>query len=102
MCGLPDAAVIPTALVHITSVPITQFHHRSPSMTLSERLVELVRAAFSGIWIRSSEHEDALAEIARTCRAQGWNLAIWDVDRPAEIFHTLGLNPLYSRVFGGS
>jgi hypothetical protein len=50
-------------------------------MTLSERLAELVRAAFSGIWIRSSEHEDALAEIARTCRAQGWNLATWDVDR---------------------
>jgi hypothetical protein len=50
-------------------------------MTLPERLSELVRAAFSGIWIRSSEHEDALAEVARTCRERGWTFATWDVDR---------------------
>jgi hypothetical protein len=50
-------------------------------MTLSERLTELVRAAFSGLWIRSYEHDDAVAEIARTCRQQGWALATWDIDR---------------------
>lgn len=50
-------------------------------MTLSERLTELVRAAFSGIWIQSHEHDDAIAEIATLCRDQGWSLATWDIDR---------------------
>jgi hypothetical protein len=50
-------------------------------MTLAERLSEYVRAAFSGIYVRSHEHDDAIAEIARLCRDQGWSLATWDVDR---------------------
>ncbi len=50
-------------------------------MTLAERLAELVRAAFSGIYIHSYEHDDAVAEIARLCREQGWALANWDIDR---------------------
>jgi predicted kinase len=50
-------------------------------MTLAERLSEYVRAAFSGIWIRSYEHDDAVAEIATLCRREGWSLATWDVDR---------------------
>jgi len=50
-------------------------------MTLAERLSEYVRAAFSGIYIRSHEHDDAVAEIAALCRDQGWSLATWDVDR---------------------
>src|SRR6185312_16409435 len=50
-------------------------------MTLAERLSEYVRAAFSGIYIRSHEHDDAIAEIARLCRDHGWSLATWDVDR---------------------
>jgi hypothetical protein len=50
-------------------------------MTLAERLSEFVRACFTGIWIKSSEPDDALAEIARLCRQNQWNLAIWDIDR---------------------
>src|SRR3954467_14827249 len=50
-------------------------------MTLAERLSEYVRAAFTGIYVRSHEHDDAIAEIARLCRDQGWSLATWDVDR---------------------
>ena len=50
-------------------------------MTLAERLRELVRAAFSGIYVHSFEHQDAIAEIARLCRQEGWSLATWDVDR---------------------
>ena len=48
-------------------------------MTLSERLAEHVRACFTGIWIESHEHEDALSEIARLCCDEGWNLATWNV-----------------------
>ena len=50
-------------------------------MTLSERLSEYVRACFAGIWVRSFEHDDAIAEIARLCRQRAWALATWDVDR---------------------
>lgn len=50
-------------------------------MTLTERLRELVRAAFSGLWVHSFEHDDALAEIASLCRRQDWTLASWDIDR---------------------
>lgn len=35
-------------------------------------------------------------EVGKAC-----DLAIWSVDRPVEIFHTLGLNPLHSRIFAG-
>ena len=50
-------------------------------MTLTERLSEYVRACFTAIWIQSSEHDDAIAEIAQLCRQRGWNLATWDIDR---------------------
>ncbi len=50
-------------------------------MSLSERLSEYIRACFTGIWVRSFEHDDALTEIARLCRQNRWALANWDVDR---------------------
>src|SRR4051812_19125492 len=50
-------------------------------MTLAERLRELVRAAFSGIYVHSFEHQDAIQEIAQLCRQEGWSLATWDVDQ---------------------
>ena len=50
-------------------------------MTLAERLSEFVRAAFTGLWVQSFEHDDAIAEIARLCRQQAWSLAAWDIDR---------------------
>jgi imidazolonepropionase len=36
-------------------------------------------------------------EVGKAC-----DLAIWSVGRPAEIFHTLGHNPLAARVFAGA
>jgi hypothetical protein len=50
-------------------------------MTLAERLAEYVRACFTGLWVQSFEHQDALAEIAGLCRTHGWSLATWDIDR---------------------
>ena len=50
-------------------------------MTLAERLSEYIRACFSGIWIESHEHEDALAEIAQLCRAENWQLVTWDIEQ---------------------
>ena len=50
-------------------------------MSLTERLVEYVRACFTGLYIQSFEHEDALVEIAQLCRDEKWQLAVWDIDR---------------------
>ncbi|HEU5116548.1 MAG TPA: AAA family ATPase [Isosphaeraceae bacterium] len=50
-------------------------------MTLTERLSEYVRAAFSGIWVQSHEHDDAVEEVSGLCRQNDWNLATWDIDR---------------------
>lgn len=50
-------------------------------MTLRNRLSELVQACFSGIWIESHEHQDAIADIAELCRNEDWRLAIWDIDQ---------------------
>jgi len=54
-------------------------------MTLTDSLHEYIAAAFSGIWIESHEHEDALAEIAELCRIEAWHLAIWDIEQGLRI-----------------
>ncbi len=50
-------------------------------MTLLERLPEYVRACFTGIWIESHEHQDALASITQLCRQEAWQLATWNIDQ---------------------
>ncbi|TWU19195.1 AAA family ATPase [Allorhodopirellula heiligendammensis] len=68
-------------------------------MKLNTRLTEYVRACFTGIWIESHEHQDALTEIAQLCRDQEWQLATWDIetglnvpDQPQQ--DTIGNDPL--------
>ncbi|WP_164104561.1 AAA family ATPase [Candidatus Laterigemmans baculatus] len=50
-------------------------------MTLTQRLDELVRACFTGIWIQSHEHQDAVAEIGVLCQREDWRMVLWDVDQ---------------------
>jgi hypothetical protein len=50
-------------------------------MSLRDHLAEYVRACFTGIWIQSHEHDDALLEIAQLCRDENWRLATWDINR---------------------
>lgn len=54
-------------------------------MSLQQRLAEYVRAAFTGIWIQSAEHDDALSEIARMCKQENWSMALWDIDRGLQL-----------------
>ncbi len=49
-------------------------------MSLRERLTELIQACFTGLWIESQEHEDALREIAQLCHDQEWRLATWNLE----------------------
>jgi hypothetical protein len=50
-------------------------------MTLASRMNELIRAGFSGIWISSQEHQDAIAELPAMARDEGWQLATWNIER---------------------
>lgn len=50
-------------------------------MTLASRMNELIRAGFSGIWISSHEHQDAIADLAAMAREEGWQLATWNIER---------------------
>ena len=54
-------------------------------MSLGDKLREYITAAFSGIWVQSYEHEDALLEVAQLCRNEKWALATWDVDRGLQV-----------------
>jgi hypothetical protein len=47
-------------------------------MSLTERLSEYVRACFSGIWIQSHEHHDAILEMTQLCQEEGWRMATWN------------------------
>ena len=49
-------------------------------MSLSEKLQELISACFTGIWVESHEHQDAIVDIARLCRENEWRLGTWDVE----------------------
>ena len=48
-------------------------------MQLAQQLTEYISACFTGLWVTSHEHDDALAEIAKLCRDNNWRLATWDI-----------------------
>ena len=50
-------------------------------MFLRNRVRELVDACFSGIWIESHEHHDAIAELMPLCSEESWQLILWDIDQ---------------------
>ena len=50
-------------------------------MTLTEILRPYIAACFTGIWVESHEHQDALNEIAQLCRQEEWRLAVWDLEQ---------------------
>src|SRR5262249_27390713 len=48
-------------------------------MPLAEQLTAYGHAAFSGLWVQTSEPDEAEREIAQLARARKWRLAVWDV-----------------------
>jgi hypothetical protein len=59
-------------------------------MTLSQRLREYIAACFTGLWLQSFEHEDALREIAQLCRQENWRLATWSIDEGLKLTNQPG------------
>src|SRR5580704_891017 len=54
-------------------------------MSLTQQLQEYISACFTGLWIESHEHDDALREIAQLCREQNWRLATWDIEQGLKV-----------------
>jgi imidazolonepropionase len=62
-------------------------------MTVEECLIGMTRAAAMALGL--SERAGTLAA-GKQC-----DLAIWNVERPAELVYHLGLNPLHERIWRG-
>jgi hypothetical protein len=54
-------------------------------MSLSKQLAEFISACFTGLWIQSHEHDDAITEIAQLCRNENWRLSTWDIVQGLQI-----------------
>jgi hypothetical protein len=48
-------------------------------LDLKTQLSEYIQACFTGIYVQSHEHADALQEIAQLCQQNGWSLATWNI-----------------------
>src|SRR4029077_11774867 len=48
-------------------------------MTLTDRLTEYVRAAFTGLWVQTHEADEAEREILQLARQEQWKSAVWDI-----------------------
>ena len=62
-------------------------------MTVSECLLGVTAHAAQALGLG---HETGTLEVGKSC-----DLAIWDVERPAELVYRMGFNPLYRRVWRG-
>ena len=50
-------------------------------MSLTDQLNDYVAAAFSGLWVRTQEPDEAEREILEQSRRRQWRVAVWDVAR---------------------
>lgn len=62
-------------------------------LTVEECLLGVTRNAAAALGL---EHEAGTLKIGKCC-----DLAIWDVETPAELVYRIGFNPLHARVFAG-
>ena len=48
-------------------------------MKLAEHLTSYIAAAFTGLWITTSEADEAEREIVQQARSKKWKIAVWNV-----------------------
>ncbi|HSZ50950.1 MAG TPA: imidazolonepropionase [Caulobacteraceae bacterium] len=77
-----------TSLLLVMNMAATLFR-----MTVDECLAGVTREAARALGLA---HEAGTLEAGKRC-----DLAIWNIERPAELVYRMGFNPLHARVFGG-
>ena len=48
-------------------------------MKLTDQITDFVNAAFTGLWVQTSEADEAEREIIQHARQKKWKIAVWDV-----------------------
>ena len=48
-------------------------------MKLADQITDFVNAAFTGLWVQTSEADEAEREIIQHARQKKWKIAVWDV-----------------------
>ena len=48
-------------------------------MKLTDQITDFVNAAFTGLWVQTSEADEAEKEIIQHARQKKWKIAVWDV-----------------------
>jgi imidazolonepropionase len=72
------------------------------TMNMASTLFRLtVEEAIAGVTREAARALGRLSEIGTLEAGKACDLAIWDVERPAELVYRLGLNPLHARVRNG-
>ena len=77
-----------TSLLLVMNMAATLF-----DMTVDECLAGVTRNAALALGLGS---EIGTLEVGKSC-----DLAIWDIERPAELVYRMGFNPLYARIWRG-
>ncbi|AYJ88063.1 imidazolonepropionase [Sphingomonas paeninsulae] len=77
-----------TSLLLTMNMAATLFH-----MTVDECLTGVTRNAATALGLG---HEIGTLEPGKSC-----DLAIWDIERPAELVYRMGFNPLHARIWRG-
>ena len=77
-----------TSLLLVMNMAATLFR-----MTVEECLTGVTREAARAL--------GRLSEVGTLEAGKACDLAIWDIERPAELVYRIGFNPLHARVFGG-
>jgi imidazolonepropionase len=62
-------------------------------MTVGECLAGITREAARAL--------GRIAELGTVSAGKRCDLAVWDVERPAELVYRMGFNPLHARIWGG-
>lgn len=72
------------------------------TMNMASTLFRLtVEEAIAGVTREAARALGKLSEIGTIEAGKACDLAIWDIERPAELVYRLGLNPLHARVRNG-
>lgn len=60
--------------------PAPLAHAQAQPNNLASHLRELISAAFTAVWVQTSEPHEAVREITDLCRQEGWRIGTWNCD----------------------